>query len=73
AAAHVVITGFSQHESKNKFLFSYENPSGEPLQKKADNINPCLVDSNCSPIRKRAKPICPVPEMARICFKNIPS
>ena len=73
AAVHVVITGFSQHESKNKFLFSYENPSGEPLQKKADNINPCLVDSNCSPIRKRAKPICPVPEMARICFKNIPS
>ncbi|MGE0087696.1 MAG: class I SAM-dependent DNA methyltransferase [Desulfococcaceae bacterium] len=65
AAVHVVITGFSQYESKNKILFVYENPNGEPLQKKAENINSYLVDSRTSPILKRAKPLCSVPEMIK--------
>ncbi len=68
AAVYCVIVGFANIDSDNKRIFDYETPKSEPLELKAQNINPYLIDARNVLIGKRQKPICNVPEMS---FGNI--
>lgn len=65
AAVHVVIIGFSVHDSKEKLLYDYHSDSGEPQLIKAKNINPYLIEGNDTLILRRNKPLCSVPEMVK--------
>ncbi|MDB4014729.1 class I SAM-dependent DNA methyltransferase [Flavobacteriaceae bacterium] len=57
AAVHVVIIGFANFDSKEKYLFEYEDIQAEPLMKKVKNINPYLVEGDDITISSRSKPI----------------
>lgn len=46
AAVHCVIVGFSYVEKEVKWLFDYPDIKGEPVSKKAENINPYLADAS---------------------------
>lgn len=45
AAVYCVIIGFAIYDNNKKSIFEYEDVKGEPLEIKANNINPYLVDS----------------------------
>jgi hypothetical protein len=62
---YCVIVGFGLQEVIAKRIYDYENPVSEPMEIKAKNINPYLVDSDNLIIPNRNKPICPVPEMLK--------
>ncbi|MFZ4591068.1 MAG: class I SAM-dependent DNA methyltransferase [Ignavibacteria bacterium] len=70
AAVHVVIIGFSIYDTKSKSLFDYEDIKADPVEIKAKNINPYLVDSDNLIILSRNNPICNVPE---IKFGSMPN
>lgn len=70
AAVHVVIIGFALFPKKEKFIFDYQNISGEPQATRAKNINPYLLDAWSILIFKRSNPICRVPE---ISFGSMPN
>jgi hypothetical protein len=57
AAVHCVIIGFSEKETKEKWLF-YEDKA--PIH--ADNINPYLLDAPSVIIDDRHEPVCDVPK-----------
>ncbi len=57
AAVHVVIIGFANFDSDNKRIFEYSSIKGEPLEVKARNINPYLVEGKDVLIESRGKPI----------------
>lgn len=57
AAVHVVIIGFSHHESKTRTLFDYSDLKGEPIVRTVKEINPYLVDAPWVIISSRRKPI----------------
>ncbi|PVW13167.1 class I SAM-dependent DNA methyltransferase [Marixanthomonas spongiae] len=57
AAVYCVIVGFADFDTKEKYLFEYEDISGEPHSKKVKNINAYLVDAQSIFIDKRRKPI----------------
>lgn len=63
AAVHVVIIGFANFDTADKRIYEYENVSGEPLEVKATNINPYLVDARDVVLRNRSQPLSPVPSM----------
>lgn len=64
AAVHCLIVGFSQNtEGVEKYIFEYENISGEPTKTKVKNINPYLVEGKDIWVESRTKPICAVPKM----------
>ena len=65
AAVYCVIIGFANYEVSEKRIFEYENIKGEPLELKARNINPYLVDANNFIITKNSNPICKVPKLIR--------
>lgn len=65
AAVHCVIIGFANYDTKNKYLYEYEDIKGEPLVKPVKNINPYLVDAINVFIQKRTNPICEVPKMIK--------
>lgn len=65
AAVHVVIIGFSHIESKEKFIFEYDEGNNEPHQIKVKNINPYLIEGNNILVGRRTKPLCNVPEMIK--------
>ena len=69
AAVHCVIIGFSLSDAASKTIFEYQTPTSEPLQIKASNINPYLVDASDLLIENRNAPLCPVPPMY---FGNMP-
>jgi len=69
AAVYCVIIGFSQKEPTKKSIYDYEDIKGEPLEIKAENINPYLVDAADLLVTKRTKPISNVPTMS---FGNMP-
>jgi len=69
AAVHVVIIGFANFDISNKQIFDYENINGEPLQLKANNINPYLVDAADLVVLRKSKPIVDSPKMR---FGNMP-
>lgn len=70
AAVHVVIIGFANFDTNEKYLFEYENIKGEPHELKVKNINPYLVEGNDLVVLKRRAPICKVPE---ISFGSMPN
>jgi type I restriction-modification system DNA methylase subunit len=58
AAVHCVIIGFSENNGlKNKRLWSYENPSAEPVEGTVANINAYLVNAQSVLITSRSKPL----------------
>jgi type II restriction/modification system DNA methylase subunit YeeA len=63
AAVYCVIIGFANFDSIDKSIFEYENINGNPLEVKAKNINPYLVDAKDILIENRNTPICSVPKM----------
>lgn len=65
AGVHVVIIGFSNFESQTKYIYEYDNITGEPHEVAAKHINSYLVDAKNIFIKKRNKPICNVPEISR--------
>ena len=42
AAVHVVIIGFANYDTNEKYLFEYDDIKGEPHVRKVKNINPYL-------------------------------
>jgi type I restriction-modification system DNA methylase subunit len=65
AAIHVVIIGFAFNSKREKHLFYYEDPSGEPELRKVSKINPYLLESDNILVKDRSTPICNVPEIRK--------
>jgi hypothetical protein len=64
AAVHCVIVGFGTVPSRQRRLFEYETPDGEPHEVKVESINPYLVNvAEHALLPNRRSPISPVPEM----------
>ncbi|WP_322742777.1 class I SAM-dependent DNA methyltransferase [Synechocystis salina] len=63
AAVYCVVVGFGNFNISEKRLFEYEDVKGEPLEVKAKNINPYLVNGNDIFILRTQKPLCDVPEI----------
>ncbi len=61
AAVFCVIVGFGLHEPEHRYLFDYEDPSGEPHMIAAKNINPYLVDAPDVVVTARRTPLSDVP------------
>jgi hypothetical protein len=72
AAVHCVILGLGLQKLKQYRIFDYgNNISGEPIEIKATQINPYLVDAPTVLIEKRRKPLNEnIPEMV---FGNMPN
>jgi hypothetical protein len=70
AAVHCVIIGFANFDVNSKYIYEYDNVSGEPHAIRAKNINPYLVDANNLLISSKKKPICPVQEMINGSMPN---
>lgn len=70
AAVHVVIIGFANYDTTEKYLFEYDDIKGEPHSIGVKNISPYLVEGKDLIIPKRKSPICNVPEIA---FGNMPN
>ncbi|MBS3936174.1 MAG: class I SAM-dependent DNA methyltransferase [Sulfuritalea sp.] len=74
AAVHCVIVGFGAQSnnvpSRQRRLFEYETPDGEPHEVKAASINPYLVDAAETVLPSRRQPISPVPP---IVFGSMPN
>ena len=69
AAVYCVIIGFSFTPAKVRRLFEYPDIKGEPVEVKAKNINPYLMDAPNVFVESRNNPICDVPKMQ---FGNMP-
>jgi hypothetical protein len=70
AAVYCVIIGFANIDSTKKIIYEYPDIKGAPIELKAKNINPYLVDAKDIFVEKRRKPICLVPE---ISFGSMPN
>jgi len=70
AAVYCVIIGFANYNTKNKFIYHYEDISADPHEVKANFINAYLVDAINTFIESRSNPICDVPSMS---FGNMPN
>lgn len=70
AAVHVVIIGFANNDTNNKFIYEYETITGEPHAVKVKNINPYLLDGKDNFVVKRRTPICNVPDMIKGSMPN---
>jgi hypothetical protein len=65
AAVHVVIIGFGNFDTQEKYIYEYEDIKAEPHLIKVKNINPYLVEGKDIFITSRTKPICNVPEIIK--------
>jgi type II restriction/modification system DNA methylase subunit YeeA len=63
ASVFVVIVGFANFDSNRKLIYDYVTPKSEPIEVRAANINPYLIDYEDIVITSRSKPLYPVPEM----------
>jgi hypothetical protein len=63
AAVYCVIIGFANFNISEKRLFEYEDIKSEPLEIKAKNINPYLVNGNDTIILRKQKPLSNIPEI----------
>jgi hypothetical protein len=71
AAVHCVIVGFgTEVPSRQRRLFEYETPDGEPHEVKAASINPYLVDAAETILPSRRQAISKVPP---IIFGSMPN
>lgn len=69
AAVYCVIVGFSNFDTAEKYLYTYEDIKGEPVKSTVKNINSYLVEGKDVLVSKRSNPICQVPEVS---FGNMP-
>ena len=65
AGVHVVIIGFSCHDTDEKSIFEYTEMRGEPHEIKVCKINPYLVEGNNIFLKRRSEPICNVPKIGK--------
>lgn len=63
AAVHVVVIGFGAEKPLNPRLYFYDYMKGDPIEVKANRINPYLVDAAQIIIRNRSNPFGGVPKM----------
>lgn len=70
AAVHVVIVGFANYNTSEKYLFEYDDIIAEPHLRKVNNISPYLIEGSDLIVLKSKSPICNVPE---ITFGNMPN
>lgn len=63
AAVHVVIIGFANYDTNEKYLFEYDDIKAEPHIRKVSNINPYLIEGNDFFINTRKRSLNNVPEM----------
>ncbi|GIK38537.1 MAG: methylase [Chloroflexota bacterium] len=70
AAVFCVIVGFAVLDATSKYIYDYETPQAEPMEIRAKNINPYLIDADDIVILSRKKPLCNVPE---ISFGSMPN
>lgn len=70
ACVTVVIIGFATFARQKKQLFEYVSASDEPMEVRATNINPYLVDAENILIKTRMTPLCDAPP---ITFGNKPA
>ena len=63
AVVHVVIIGFANYDTNEKYLFEYENIKGEPHRINVKNVTPYLTEGRDLFILKKSKPISVVPFM----------
>ena len=70
AAVHVVIIGFANYDTNEKYLFEYDDIKAEPHLSKVKNINPYLVEGKDFLINKRRESICDVPVMIKGSMPN---
>ena len=63
AAVHCVIVGFGMQDRTDKRLLDYPDIKGDPVEHRASNINPYLVDAPDVVLPRRSTPLCPVPEV----------
>ena len=70
ASVYCVIIGWSLTEPMHRFLFDYETPKSEPMQKVVKQINPYLVDFENVFVTARRKPLCKAPP---ITFGSMPN
>ncbi len=68
AAVHCVIVGFAMTDTKDKFIFNYEEIEAEPVVVKAAQINFYLADAPLVFLVSRRNPICNAPN---IVFGNM--
>ena len=69
AAVHCVIVGFAFVNRKDKRLFVYDKPDGQPKETHVKRINPYLYDAADPYTERRDKPVnAPLP----MCYGNIP-
>ena len=69
AAVHCVIVGFAFVNRKDKRLFVYDKPDGQPKETHVKRINPYLYDAVDPYTERRDKPVnAPLP----MCYGNIP-
>lgn len=60
AAVHVIIIGFAAYDVKPKYIFNYDQASGESFITEVKNISPYLVEGPDFGIENRSRPICNV-------------
>ena len=70
AQVFVVIIGLTNSQTNDKYIYDYVTPKSDPVEIKANNINPYLVDYENTIIVNRNSPISSVPE---ISFGNMPN
>ena len=63
AAVHVVIIGFANYDTNEKYLFEYDDIKGEPQLIGVKNISPYLVEGKDFALSSRTKPISKIPEL----------
>jgi hypothetical protein len=63
AAVYCVIVGFANYDTIDKSIYEYKDVNGDPLEIKAKNINPYLVDAKDIFVDKRSNPISNAPKM----------
>ncbi len=63
AAVHCVIIGFSTQALDDPKIFEYSTPTSEPTVIHVSHISPYLIDGDDTLLKKRNKPISPVPKM----------
>lgn len=65
AAVHCVIVGFALHESKEKWLYEYEDIKGEPHAIKVKNINPYLINARNTLLPSRTSTPLSMPKLIK--------
>lgn len=63
AGVHVIIIGFANFSTIEKYLYEYDDVREEPHRKLVKTISPYLTEGDSVVILKRQKPICNVPEL----------